>query len=59
VIVPGRSKAIQRILILGKPTEVQVNDGTVPEIQASIHITRLDGAPDNTPPSTPASAPKN
>jgi len=58
VIVPGRSKAIQRILILGKPTEVQVNDGTVPETQASVHITRLEGATDNTPPPTPASAPK-
>ncbi len=45
VVVPGRGKAVQRILILGKPTEVQVNDGTVPETQASIHITHLDTAP--------------
>ena len=49
VVVPGRSKAIQRILILGKPIEVQVNDGTVPETQASVHITRLDGTADNAP----------
>jgi hypothetical protein len=40
--VPARGKAIQRILIQGKPTEVQVNDGTVPETQASIHITKLE-----------------
>ena len=40
--VPARGKAVQRILIQGKPTEVQVNDGTVPEAQASVHITSLD-----------------
>jgi hypothetical protein len=42
VLVPARGKAPQRLLILGKPTEVQVNDGTVPETQATVHITRLD-----------------
>jgi hypothetical protein len=46
VRVPARSKAVQRILIQGKPTEVQVNDGTVPESQASVHITKLDKAAD-------------
>jgi hypothetical protein len=30
------------MLIQGKPTEVQVNDGIVPETQASVHITKLD-----------------
>jgi hypothetical protein len=33
---------VQRILIQGKPTEVQVNDGAIPETQASVHVTRLD-----------------
>jgi hypothetical protein len=42
VLVPARGKAVQRILIQGKPQEVQVNDGTVPETQASVHITRLE-----------------
>jgi hypothetical protein len=42
VMVPARGKAVQRILILGKPIEVQVNDGTIPETQASVHITRLE-----------------
>jgi len=42
VLVPARGKAAQRILIQAKPIEVQVNDGTVPEIQASVHVTRLD-----------------
>jgi hypothetical protein len=42
VRIPARGKTVQRLLIQGKPTEVQANDGTVPETQASIHITRLD-----------------
>jgi hypothetical protein len=45
VLVPARGKAVQRILIQAKPTEVQVNDGTVPETQASVHVTRLDQPP--------------
>ncbi len=55
VVVPGRGKAVQRLLILGRPTEVQVNDGTVPETEASVHVTRLDGGGDNPP---PAAAPQ-
>jgi hypothetical protein len=47
VLVPARGKVVQRLLIQGKPTEVQVNDGVVPEAQASIHITRLDDAANN------------
>jgi hypothetical protein len=42
VRVPARGKVTARILIQGKPAEVQANDGTVPEIQASVHITKLD-----------------
>ena len=42
VRIPARGKTVQRILIQGKPTEVQVNDGSVPETQASVHITHLD-----------------
>jgi hypothetical protein len=41
VFVPGRGKAVQRILIQGQPTQVQANDGIVPEIQASVHIKTL------------------
>jgi hypothetical protein len=52
VVVPGRSKAVQRLLILGKPTEVQVNDGTVPETEASIHVIHLDGTGDNQQPAS-------
>jgi hypothetical protein len=42
VRIPARGKTIQRILIQGKPIEVQANDGTVPETQSSVHIKRLD-----------------
>lgn len=41
VRVPARGKVVQRILIQGKPTEVQLNDGTVPETTASVHVTNL------------------
>jgi hypothetical protein len=41
-LVPARGRVTERILILGKPTEVQANDGTVPETGASVHVTNLD-----------------
>jgi len=56
VRVPAHGKAVQRLLIQGKPTEVQVNDGTVPETQASVHITRL-GASEAAPAGTSQSNP--
>jgi len=42
VLVPARGKATRRILIQGRPTRVQANDGTVPETEATIHITNLN-----------------
>jgi len=44
ILVPARGKTTRRIVIQGRPTQVQVNDGTVPETEASIHITNLTGA---------------
>ena len=58
VRVPARGKAIQRILIQGKPTEVQVNDGTVPETQASVHITKLEEPAANPPSPSQPNQPK-
>ncbi|MGC1460890.1 MAG: hypothetical protein WA802_01735 [Terracidiphilus sp.] len=58
VVVPGRGKAVQRLLILGKPTEVQVNDGTVPETEATVHITHLDAVGDNPAPPNPPAPPQ-
>jgi hypothetical protein len=42
VLVPARGTADPHLLILGKPLEVQVNDGATPETTATIHITHLD-----------------
>jgi hypothetical protein len=42
VLVPARGKVTERILVQGKPTEVQANDGTVPETEASVHVMNLD-----------------
>jgi len=49
VFVPARGTVTPRILVQGKPTEAQVNDGTVPETQASVHITHLDQQPESEP----------
>ena len=53
LLVPARGQATQRILVNGKPTEVQVNDGTVPETEASVHVTTLDP---NAAPLTPGAS---
>jgi hypothetical protein len=39
VFVPARGSAVERLVVMGPPTQVQVNDGTVPETTASIHVT--------------------
>jgi hypothetical protein len=44
VFISGHGKAVKRILIQGKPTQVQLNDGVVPETQASVHIKTLGDA---------------
>ena len=58
LLVPARGKAVQRILIQGQPTDVQVNDGTVPETQASVHVTKLNGPADSVSSSSQASTPQ-
>jgi hypothetical protein len=42
ILLQARSKAVQRILLQGQPTEVRLNDGTIPETQATIHSKALD-----------------
>jgi hypothetical protein len=37
LLVPSRAHATTRILFEVKPEEVQVNDGTVPELRATVH----------------------
>ena len=39
--IPGRSSASTRIVFAGTPEQVQVNDGSVPETQTSIHTRHL------------------
>jgi hypothetical protein len=55
-LVPARGNVVKRLLIQGQPTEVQVNDGIVPETQASVHVMKLDQTSPNQPASSPASS---
>ncbi len=57
VLVPARGQIVQRILILGTPTQVQVNDGTVPEVEASEHLTTIGNQTDS-PSSSPQGVPQ-
>jgi hypothetical protein len=43
VLVPARGTVTPRLLVQGQPIEAQVNDGSVPETQASVHVRHLDG----------------
>jgi hypothetical protein len=56
VLVPARGKATERILIQGRPTEVQANDGTVPETEASVHIRDLPNAESDSSSGAPGAA---
>jgi len=47
VLIPARGKVSRRILIQGKPTGVQLNDGAVPETEAGVHVTDLDQSAQN------------
>jgi hypothetical protein len=58
LLVPARGMAVQRILIDGKPVAAQVNDGTTPETQASVHVTNLGPAEDNPAGSSSSSVPQ-
>lgn len=44
VMIPAQGKMVQRVLIQGEPTQVQLNDGSVPEVEASEHVTNLHTA---------------
>jgi len=56
VVVPARGKAVLRILLQGQPSQVQANDGTVPETEASVHIRNLDGVSNGGSSSSPPAA---
>ena len=42
VFIPAQGTAVERMVVVGPPTQVQVNDGTVPETTASIHVTDVN-----------------
>ncbi len=50
--IAGHSAASTRVVFQGQPSEVQVNDGSVPEMIASTHIRRVTAA-DSGPVSAP------
>ena len=39
--IPAHGRATHRILLQGEPTQVQVNDGVVPETTASVHVQQI------------------
>lgn len=41
ILIPARGTAIERMVVVGPPTQVQLNDGTVPETTASVHVTDI------------------
>jgi hypothetical protein len=55
VFVPGHGRAVERLVVIGPPTEVQLNDGSVPETQASVHVTSINLQPQDQPAAKPAS----
>ncbi len=44
VKIPARTRLTHRLLLEGEPVEVQLNDGTVPEVAASIHRKTIQAA---------------
>jgi hypothetical protein len=45
VRLDARSKQVARVLVQGTPTEVRLNDGTIPETQATVHVKDLELTP--------------
>jgi hypothetical protein len=43
--IPAKSKVSHRFVLQGQPEEVAVNDGTVPEVEASVHRQTLSMKP--------------
>lgn len=42
VIIPARGKETPKVLITGKPVEVRLNDGSVPETEATVHVKAIE-----------------
>jgi hypothetical protein len=57
VFIPGRGSITHRLLLMSVPTQIQLNDGVVPEDQASVHIKDIDQRPTVTTPQLPSPTP--
>ncbi len=57
VFIPGRGSITHRLLLMNEPTQIQLNDGVVPEVQASVHIKDMDQKPTGTTPQLPSPEP--
>ena len=53
IFIPAHGSTSERMVVIGPPTQVQVNDGVVPETTASVHVTDVSmqspGQPANSP----------
>jgi len=57
VFIPAHGNAVERMVVMGPPTQVQVNDGTVPETTASVHVKDIHPqSPDERPARPPGSS---
>jgi hypothetical protein len=57
VLVPARGSVVRRLLVTGPPTQVQVNDGSVPETEASEHVTDINSSASSAASSSTPSGP--
>jgi hypothetical protein len=56
IFVPANGSAVERMVVVGPPTQVQVNDGTVPETSASIHVTDVTVQSPDRPAANPSTS---
>ena len=49
LLVPGKGKAIMRVPLAATPTEVEVNDGSVPESSRERHVMQVGGPASSIP----------
>ena len=58
VFIPAHQSTSERMVVIGPPTQVQVNDGVVPETTASVHVTDVSMQSPGQPASTGQRAPR-
>lgn len=53
IFIPAHGTVVERMVVMGPPTQVQLNDGTVPELTASIHVVDVTVQSPNEPAASP------